>query len=394
MQRMSLLHPSYVGRQLKPIIVWLVLCVARGAVGEDVVGHSLTFERDQRQHDVTGRILLRAQDGGVLFLTDDNILWDVQPNELHEQHALPDPPLFLQGEAFQQRVVRDLPPGFQTLATPHYLICYNTARPYAQWCSALFEKLYRGFHGHWMKLGYPLHAPETPLVAYVFQREEDYLTYAKNELGDAAQQVIGYYSLHTNRIALYDITGVTASQPRSRARNAALIQEILSAPEAERNVATVIHEATHQLAFNSGLQTRFADVPVWLSEGLAMFFESPDLDNRNGWRLGEVNRLRWRRFQAIQSDRPADSLMTLVRSDDRFRDTATAEDAYAEAWALCHFLIKKRPKQFVAYAQSQASLRPLEAPSPDQRLAAFQTHFDARPEELDPVVVEHILRLR
>ena len=30
----------------------------------------------------------------------------------------------------------------------------------------------------------------------------------------------------------------------------------------ERTVATIIHEATHQLAFNSGLQVRFADNPL------------------------------------------------------------------------------------------------------------------------------------
>ena len=34
---------------------------------------------------------------------------------------------------------------------------------------------------------------------------------------------------------------------------------------------------------NTGLQTRYADNPFWVSEGLAVFFETPDLRSKNGW---------------------------------------------------------------------------------------------------------------
>ena len=49
---------------------------------------------------------------------------------------------------------------------------------------------------------------------------------------------------------------------------------------------TVIHEATHQIAFNCGLHTRYADNPLWLTEGMALYFETPDLRSRSGWRTG------------------------------------------------------------------------------------------------------------
>ena len=63
-------------------------------------------------------------------------------------------------------------------------------------------------------------------------------------------------------------------------------------------VATIIHEATHQLAFNRGLQARFADVPLWVSEGIALYFETPDLRNSRGWQtVGAVNRVRLDRFR-------------------------------------------------------------------------------------------------
>ncbi len=37
------------------------------------------------------------------------------------------------------------------------------------------------------------------------------------------------------------------------------------------------HEMTHQLAYNSGLQKRGVMYPLWVSEGLATFFEGSAL---------------------------------------------------------------------------------------------------------------------
>ena len=88
---------------------------------------------------------------------------------------------------------------------------------------------------------------------------------------------------------------------------------MLSRPEAELSVATIVHEATHQIAFNSGLQTRFADVPLWISEGIAVFFETPDLESAKGWRtIGAVNSARLAQFQRYLADRPPTSLKTLI----------------------------------------------------------------------------------
>ena len=53
---------------------------------------------------------------------------------------------------------------------------------------------------------------------------------------------------------------------------------------------TIVHEAVHQLAYNSTLQRRMADNPYWVSEGLATYFESPDLNSLRGWRnIGAIN---------------------------------------------------------------------------------------------------------
>src|SRR5262245_63767441 len=81
------------------------------------------------------------------------------------------------------------------------------------------------------------------------------------------------------------------------------------------NLSTTIHEATHQIAFNSGCHRRFADNPVWLAEGLAMYFETPEVHgNKIVWSsAGNLNTPRLDRFVSFRKkDRKPDSLKTLI----------------------------------------------------------------------------------
>lgn len=151
---------------------------------------------------------------------------------------------------------------------------------------------------------------------------------------------------------------------------------MLSRPEVEQLVATIIHEATHQIAFNSGLQTRFADIPLWVSEGLAVYFETPDLQSSKGWRtIGAVNANRLARFREYLPKRPAGSLESLVMDDKRIRDTRTALDAYAEAWALNYYLIHNHPRKYLAYLEMLSSKKPLVWDKPEARLQQFRESF-------------------
>jgi hypothetical protein len=224
-----------------------------------------------------------------------------------------------------------------------------------------------------------------PLVALVFQDKGSYADYGRDELGGAIDSIIGYYSLRTNRIATYDLTGIDDLRGSGdRITSATHVNQILVRPQAERTVATVIHEATHQLAFNSGLQTRFADIPLWLSEGLAIYFETPDLTSKSGWRtIGGVNHVRLRQFHGYLRSRPENSLATLLGTDARFRDTRAAADAYAEAWALCYYLIRYHRKEFVKYLQLLAEKQPMNNATPHDRLRDFESVFGMNLQELN-----------
>jgi hypothetical protein len=160
---------------------------------------------------------------------------------------------------------------------------------------------------------------------------------------------------------------------------------MLSAPAAVPLVATIVHEATHQIAFNCRLQQRYADIPLWLCEGMAVYFEAPDLASTRGWRgIGRVNYPRLQRFRENLPNWQAGTVERMVSSDARFRNPETAIDAYADAWALNYYLIRFRTKSYVAYLKALAEKRPLFEDDAAKRIALFRQHFgDPRAVEQD-----------
>jgi len=219
-----------------------------------------------------------------------------------------------------------------------------------------------------------LRDPELPLVAVVFDTRDGYSLFAREELGESVGSIIGYYSLRSNQVTMYDLTGLEGLGLKGT--KAERIKVLLSRPEAERNVATIVHEATHQLMFNSGMQTRYADIPFWVSEGLAVYFETPDLESKGGWKkIGAVNQYNRLQFAKYLRERPANSLELLLTDDKRFRDPNTAPAAYGEAWAFNYYLLRTRSDDYSKYLQELSKLEALVTLEPQQRVAVFKSAF-------------------
>lgn len=355
----------------------------------------VTFRRDGKEMKVAGRLVVMAQDGGLLLLARDGTLWAIPPEQLvaHTSDDVAFAPL--SREVVADRLLAELPAGFSVHYTANYVILYDTSRAYAQWCGGLFERLYRAFNNYWSRRGFKLTEPEFPMVAIVFADRAAYAKFARDELGNAVGSVVGYFSLRTNRMTMYDLTGVEMQSHHTGTRGlSAQIDRILAQPDAVRTVATIVHEATHQIAFNCGLHQRYSDCPVWFSEGIAVYFETPDLRNSKGWRgIGKLNASRMDQFAIYFARRPANALETLVANDQRFRNTKQSLNAYAEAWALTYFLIRQRPKQYIAYLKVLSEKSPLVYDGPETRLEEFRAAFGDL-DKLDTEFIRYMRRIR
>lgn len=373
---------------LSTIVLLAAAGPARPVLGMDYV----TIDQGNKQVEIAGKVQIEAEDGGVMLLGRDGVLWPVPKEELVSRRSDDQPFTPLSRDELAAQLLAELPPGFKVHQTKHYVICYNTSQAYATWVGGLFERLLGAFSNFWTRRDFKLHEPEFPLVAIVFDRQSSYAQYSRDELGEGgATNIIGYYSLRTNRVVMYDLTGVEEAGPRNERTSAARINQILSQPRAERTVATIVHEATHQIAFNSGLQVRYADLPFWVSEGVAIYFETPDLQSTRGWRnIGGVNRVNLFNFRKSLGKRPADSLELLLTDDKRFRDPATMSAAYAEAWALNYFLIRTRPTEYVAYLKTMAAQTPLVPVSAEERLAQFKSAFGDDLNALDTEFIRYM----
>lgn len=318
--------------------------------------------------EVLARLVLTAADGGVLVEDRAGTLWNITPDRLKSRTATQTPYTRFTVDERRAAIRDEFGDAFRSITTPHYIIVFNTTDAYAEWCGGLLERFYEGYFDFWNKAGLKLHEPADRLVVIVLQNQTQFQEFYSSDVGQKTQSSFGYYSIRRNHTVLYNF----AETDEAKQTAIGIRRAVAKTPF---NVATVVHEATHQLGFNTGLHTRYADNPVWLTEGVAMFFETPDLRTR-GWKtIGRINDWRSRSLKAYSGALDAGSVRALVQSDDRFRKAETAGDAYTEAWALTLYLMKRREEDFVRYLQHISSKSPMVWDKADARLAEFTDAF-------------------
>lgn len=346
----------------------------------------VTFRTGETTNTVDGEVLVAAADGGLLVKSADQRIWMIQPDQLVSREPLAEPQAMLDGDQLEKLLLGEMPANFRVESTRHFVIVYNCDRMFAKWVGNLYEKLLRGYLDWWKKKhGYELDSPTVPLVVLVFATFGEYSDYVQKELGQPPGTMVAYYSLMSNRVALYDLTaglGGTAQGSRN-------ISEIVSSRGAVEMVTTIIHEGTHQLMFNTGMQTRFADTPLWVNEGMAMFFETPDASNPQGFRaIGQLNLLRLNQFLLWARSRAPDSLEKLLGDDSVLREGDDRLGRYAEAWAFNYFLLQRHGRQYVAYLKHLAAKPVMQYATASQRLDDFRLFFEMELDQLDREFLE------
>ncbi len=326
---------------------------------------SVTWEVTGTPRTATGLVVLEDSQGGILLLERTGEFRTIPASQLKSRTSA-DEFHPASADELSESLRREFGDRFTVVRTKHYVLCTDAGARFGEWTGKLFERLFEGFQTAWKGSGLELREPTFPMPVLIFSREQDYRDYAKRDVGSIAVD-LGYYSSQTNRIALRDLT------PAKGREKSGDLSGLVDAA----NVSTIVHEAAHQIAFNTGFHVRLADNPMWLTEGLAMYFESPDLKNATGWKTtGQVNRARLLRYRDYSRNRRRPgSLETLLAGNERFSQAETAADAYAEAWLLTHYLIRQRRDDYVAYVRALQAKTPLDIGTAGSRLAAFREVF-------------------
>ena len=377
---------------MRRLLNWRVVLVAALLLSgiETAMSDELVLIRNNSEEKLQGEIIVEAEDGSLLFRTLDARLWVVKADEIKSKMDDDKAVVPMTHKQLGQQLLDELPEGFKIHINGDFVIAYNTERAYAQWIGGLYQRLQRGFEKYWQRKRLKLSDPVYPLAVIIFADKLQYDHYLTKELGDPPGPLVAYYNLLNNRVVMYDLTGGQRA-PGANPGDGRRIAEVLSNPRAIPMVATVIHEGTHQLMFNMGMQTRFSDTPLWMNEGLAMYFETPDLSNPRGWRaIGQINPMRIGRFRQLIPTRGSDSLERMLSTDARFRDPSSSLDAYAEAWAFNYFLLNQYPKEYVNFLKHMAQKPRLQYDPPETRLAEFLQFFKQDLPTLDREFVQYM----
>jgi hypothetical protein len=283
----------------------------------------------------------------------------------------------------KKALAAELGSGFEIAIRGMYVVA--APRGKADQLATLFDQTAREFLQYLRVRKFKVVDPDLPLVAVVFPTREQFDAQCSKDQVKPSPSLRGYYDQESNRVTLYDDPQegkLAASGPPSagpgKPRSSPSVAKSFEANSGSGDSSlmareTAVHEAIHQIAFNSGLHSRIGNNPRWVVEGLAMQFERGQgayLKTRSSER---VNLQRLESFNIYRKDRrQAGALAQMIAGDDVFKRPM---DAYGESWLLVNYLIETRSQKFGWYLQTLAARNSLDAYPAEERLRDFQTNF-------------------
>ncbi|MFO0910326.1 MAG: DUF1570 domain-containing protein [Isosphaeraceae bacterium] len=207
----------------------------------------------------------------------------------------------------------------------HYLALGDAQTDFREEALAIAERLAGSYREYFTGKELPVKFPDRRMTVVALKGRSSYAAFKGEEIPDAEA---GHYDIDADRLVIFDSRGPGGLPGSTNQRRI--------------NTLTLVHEAIHQLTFDTGLVSRESDVPVALSEGLATFGE---LWTRDQPRLGQFNRPR---LLALKTHDwiPVEEILT---DDTLFEKEDAAQSAYSIAWLLTHTLLKTRARQFKVY---------------------------------------------
>jgi len=316
-------------------------------------------------------------------------VWDLRPDRRPVNRAVMD------------RLAEQFPEGYHLQITRHHMVVYNTSHHYLDTRLWLLERARTVYYRVLKGAGFPVLPLAERLVVVLFDDHAAYTDYAQRTEHDPKSWTGGYYAARTNRIVLFNsdtapttgkyasaveearnrvqrLRGLASGDPRHRGRLAAAERELrrvrgqFAAVVTATNRRQTLHEAVHQLAFNSGLQRRGVQYPLWFSEGLATCFESHRPANPFG--PAHDNRPRRKLFTQALKRGEAIGLQTFIKTTAASDHDDIRQVEYAQAWALFQYLFNHHRQALIDYVVHMRTTPPGPR-TDDQRIATFQRFF-------------------
>lgn len=209
-------------------------------------------------------------------------------------------------EAFAKRFERNLDWGAAwELDTTHFALRCNLPLRDAVACAIELELCYRAFFG-WFAEELPLYEPSQAMKANVYASSAEYpeLTGRK-----------AYFEPQANVLHVSAQDGL--------------------------DLGALVHEATHQLLFNTSANTKasLGAVPAWLDEGLAEYMAAcrEGICSRAAYSKGKPNREHFARHRT--ADKSFDLSRVLAFDHGDFAASSNAALKYAQSYTLVHFCL-------------------------------------------------------
>ena len=338
------------------------------------LGQPPILEVDLATHRERGLPILWNDTEALLLQSNGSILTLKTP-EVRDHRVTEEPFVPAQMMALRGDLQREFGRSYEVEAVHSYLIVapHGQAKVWGQ----RFAQLHAAYAQYFVTRGLAIRSPDFPLIAVVFHTAQDFHRNAVRDGVSTGPGTLGYYSAITNRMTLYDHPAPASSW---------------------FNTDTVIlHEATHQLAFNTGVHQRLSDTPLWVAEGLASVFESPGRvhTNERNRSLERVNAARmqtWRELGNNPSQRNQ-MIQMLIEGNELFKQKS--DEAYSISWALSFYLAERDPSRYVQFIRHIAKLPPNQVYSrPDRRrdfeqgissdVALLAKNVDRFLQEIDP----------
>lgn len=244
-------------------------------------------------------------------------------------------------------------PSRSAYETDHYSIIHDTQNSEVREIGNLLEFAYNHFNFIFGQNGFDLQSPSEKMTWYCFTDQKSFSDHALAADGMNLYWLTSYYSAKTNSVCIVKPGNLMEWKKETIPSSGSTVAGVYILPavdSAGNELTMILHEAAHQLAFNTGLQKQKVMYPVWFSEGLAVNFEN-SMPN-------SVANIRQQRLCKMYNENTLIPLKEFILITRMPENASARKDIYAQSSVFFKFLSERHPESLRNYTSALYKLRP------------------------------------